>query len=188
MSNNEHLVSIGMPVYNSEQHIRQALDSVLAQDYEKFELIISDNASTDGTQKICLNYAARDERIRYYRNERNMGMKWNMNRLLELASGEYFKWAGSHDFIAPSFISRCKESLDTNPQVVLAYPIAQAIDEKGDAIKEIFAGDDRYARLTQFCQSLYCHCERAILCSHELWFVSRLGLTSLPATYDGHRQ
>ena len=67
------LVSIGMLVYNGEMHIRQALDSLLAQEYENFELIISDNASTDRTQDICLEYAARDERIRYYRNETNMG-------------------------------------------------------------------------------------------------------------------
>ena len=137
MSNNEHLVSIGMPVYNSEQRIRQALDSVLAQDYMNFELIISDNASTDGTQTICLQYAAMDKRIRYHRNERNMGMNWNMNRLRELASGEYFKWAGSHDVIAPSFISTCKKVLDTNPQVVLAYPLAQARNEKGETMESI---------------------------------------------------
>jgi len=137
MSNNEHLVSIGMSVYNSEQHIRQALDSVLAQDYENIELIISDNASTDGTQKICLDYAARDKRIRYYRNERNMGIAWNMNRVLELASGEYFKWAGSHDCVAPSFISACKQVLDTDPCVVLAYPLARVIDGKSETIQRV---------------------------------------------------
>lgn len=69
----EPLISIGLPVYNGERHIRQALDSLLAQNYGDFELIISDNASTDETQQICLEYAARDERIRYYRNERDMG-------------------------------------------------------------------------------------------------------------------
>ena len=81
MTDNKPLVSIGMPVYNSEQHIRQALDSVLAQDYEHFELIISDNASTDRTREVCLEYAARDKRIRYYQNERNMGIAWNQNRV-----------------------------------------------------------------------------------------------------------
>ena len=137
MSKNEHLVSIGMPVYNSEQHIRQALDSVIAQDYENFELIISDNASADGTQKICLDYVARDKRIRYYRNERNMGIAWNMNRLLELASGEYFKWASSYDCIAPSFISACKQVLDTDARVVLAYPLARVIDVKGETLQSV---------------------------------------------------
>jgi len=137
MTRNRPLVSIGMPVYNSEQHIRCALDSVLAQDYEHFEVIISDNASTDETEKICLGYASRDSRIRYYRNERNMGMAWNANRVFELSSGEYFKWAGSHDYVAPSFISACKQILDTDHRVVLAYPLARVIDGNGGTITEI---------------------------------------------------
>ncbi|MGH7380662.1 MAG: glycosyltransferase family 2 protein [Candidatus Methylomirabilales bacterium] len=134
---NKCLVSIGLPVYNSEQHIRQALDSLLVQDYQHFELIISDNASTDGTQQICLEYAARDGRIRYHRNERNMGIAWNLNRVFELSSGEYFKWAGSHDYVAPTFISACKRILDADPAVVLAYPLARVINEKGETVREI---------------------------------------------------
>ena len=137
MTDNKPLVSIGMPVYNSEQHIRQALDSVLAQDYEHFELIISDNASTDRTREVCLEYAARDKRIRYYQNERNMGIAWNQNRVFELSSGKYFKWAGSHDYVAPSFISACKHILDTDPHVVLAYPLARVVDGKDETIKGV---------------------------------------------------
>lgn len=137
MTNNKTLVSIGMPVYNSEQHLRQALDSVLAQDYRHFELVISDNASNDRTREICLEYAARDKRIRYYRNDENMGMTWNMNRVFELASGEYFKWASGSDFIAPSFIAACKSILDRHADVVLAYPLAQSVDGQGEEIKEI---------------------------------------------------
>lgn len=131
------LVSIGMPVYNTEKHIRQSLDSLLAQDYEDFELIISDNASTDGTQQICLEYAERDKRIQYHRNERNMGIAWNLNRVFELSSGEYFKWAGSHDYVAPTFISACKRILDGEPSVVLAYSLARVINEKGETIIDV---------------------------------------------------
>ena len=137
MAVNSALVSIGLPVYNSEQHIRQALDSLLVQDYQHFELIISDNASTDGTREICLEYAERDERIRYHRNERNMGIAWNQNRVFELASGEYFKWAGSYDYVAPTSISACKRILDADPAVVLAYPLARVINEKGETVREI---------------------------------------------------
>src|SRR3970040_2053781 len=129
--NNHPLVSIGMPVYNSEKHIRRTLDSIQAQDYERFELIISDNASADGTQEICLEYAAKDQRVRYYRNARNMGMLGNNNRLSELASGEYFKLAGSYDCLAPTFISACKRVLDDDPRVVLAYPLSRLVDENG---------------------------------------------------------
>ena len=137
MTNQRPLVSIGMMVYNSEQHIGQALDSLLAQDYEHFELIIADNASTDRTEKICREYAARDKRVRYYRNQRNMGVVWSANRLLELSSGEYFKWAGSYDYVAPSFISACKHILDNDPRVVLAYPLARFVNGNGEAIGEI---------------------------------------------------
>lgn len=136
MTDNKPLVSIGLPVYNTESHIQQALDSLLAQDYEDFELIISDNASTDRTREICLEYAARDKRIQYYRNERNMGIAWNQNRAFELSSGEYFKWMGSHDYVAPSFISACKQVLDADPGVVLAYPLARVVD-RSEAINGI---------------------------------------------------
>ena len=128
MIDRKPLVSIGLPVYNTESHIGQALDSLLAQDYEDFELIISDNASSDGTREICLEYAARDKRVRYYRNERNMGIAWNQNRAFELSSGKYFKWAGGHDYVAPSFISACKQVLDADSGVVLAYPLARVVD------------------------------------------------------------
>lgn len=137
MTNAKPLVSIGLPVYNSERHLTQALDSILAQDYCHFELVISDNASTDSTPRICLEYAERDKRIRYYRNDQNMGMTWNMNRVFELTSGEYFKWASSSDFIAPTFISVCKNILDRQSDVVLAYPLAQSVDGQGESIKEI---------------------------------------------------
>jgi glycosyltransferase involved in cell wall biosynthesis len=131
------LVSIGMPVFNSGHHIREALESVLAQDYHNLEVIISDNASTDQTQEICLEYAAKDERIHYHRNECNMGMSWNMNNVLKLSKGKYFKWAGSHDFIAPSFITECVEVLDANDNIVLAYPLAQAVNTLRKPIKDI---------------------------------------------------
>ena len=124
-------------MYNTEQHIRQSLDSLLAQDYEHFEVIISDNASSDETEKICVEYASRDSRIRYYRNECNMGMAWNANRVFELSSGEYFKWAGSHDYVAPSFITACKHILDTDRRVVLAYPLARVINENGETIRDV---------------------------------------------------
>ena len=82
---------------------------------------------------------SKDKRIRYYRNERNMGMSWNMNQLLTLAQGKYFKWAGSHDFVAPSFVSKCLEALNANPNAVLAYPLVQAVNGNGEPIKDIVA-------------------------------------------------
>ena len=113
-------VSVGMPVYNGERHIRQALDSLLAQDFEDFELIISDNASTDGTQEICLEYATRDSRIRYYRNYVNMGMTWNFNRVFELATGEFFMWAAHDDYRDHRYIRLCLEAFGIAENIVLS--------------------------------------------------------------------
>lgn len=116
------LVSVGMPVYNGAKTLRRALDSILAQDYTNFELIISDNASTDETPEICREYAARNSRIRYYRAEKNMGSVWNFNRVFELASGKYFMWAAHDDHRLPSFISKCIAQLEANPGAVLCVP------------------------------------------------------------------
>ena len=114
-------VSIGLPVYNGERFLARAIDSLLAQDFVDFELVISDNASTDGTGEISRDYAARDPRIRYHRNERNIGAVGNFNRTLDLASGEYFKWAAHDDWCAPQFLGRCVEVLDDDPSTVLCF-------------------------------------------------------------------
>jgi glycosyltransferase involved in cell wall biosynthesis len=128
VTNDNPLVSIGMPVYNGETYIRQTLDSLLAQDYRHFELVISDNASTDRTREICLDYAARDNRITFYRNETNLGAVHNFKRVLALSSGKYFMWASDHDLWDPSFISRCVSVLEEDLEVVLVYSRTMQID------------------------------------------------------------
>src|SRR5215218_525857 len=112
--------SVGVPVYNGEEFLAPALDAILAQDYADFELIISDNASTDGTQEIARQYAARDPRVRYSRNETNIGAVGNFNRVFALSTGKYFMWAGAHDLRHPSMLSRCIAVLEEDAEVVLA--------------------------------------------------------------------
>jgi len=129
MSDNKPRVSIGLPVFNGEGYLAEALDSILAQTYSDFELIISDNASTDRTPEICRAYAARDPRIRYYRNAKNLGASPNFNRVLELSSGEYFKWAAYDDVLGPEFLSRCITVLDQDPSIVLCHAKTGRIDE-----------------------------------------------------------
>lgn len=131
MSNDKPRVSIGLPVFNGENYLAAALDSLLAQTYSDFELVISDNASTDRTQEICKDYAAKDRRIRYYRNDRNLGAAKNHNRVFELSTGQYFKWAAHDDLCAPEYIERCVEVLDRDPSVVLCHPKTSIIDEHG---------------------------------------------------------
>ena len=129
-------VSIGLPVYNGERYIEEALRSILAQTYADFELIVVDNASTDRTRHICLSYAARDRRVRYYRNPENLGVARNYNRALQLARGAYFRWAAYDDLLAPGNLIRCVEILDGRPDVVLCYPRTINIDGSGAALGE----------------------------------------------------
>lgn len=116
------LVSVGMPIYNGAATVRRALDALLAQDYQHFELIVSDNASTDDTWDILSAYAARDTRVRLFRNEQNQGALDNFHRVFELAQGEYFMWAAHDDWWEPSFISTCLGLLVAQPQAALCYP------------------------------------------------------------------
>src|SRR5436190_13978533 len=99
-------LSIGVPVYNGEAFLAVTLESILDQSFTEFELIISDNASTDGTEEIARGIAARDERVRYHRNVANVGLAKNYNRLFSLASGEYFKWASADDVLLPGYLER----------------------------------------------------------------------------------
>lgn len=127
---NRARVTIGLPVFNAERYLTEALDSCMAQTYADFELIISDNASTDRTREICEAYAARDNRVRYYRNDRNLGASPNFNRVFALSSSEYFKWAPYDDVIAPGFLARCVQILDAHKDCVLCYSKAVIIDEQ----------------------------------------------------------
>ena len=128
-------VSIGMPVYNGANFLAETLDSLLAQRFTDFELIISDNGSTDETERICRTYAERDGRVRYLREEVNRGATWNHNRVIELARGEYFKLAAHDDLCLPDFLGRCVEVLDSSPDVVLCHPRVAIIDQAGDRLK-----------------------------------------------------
>lgn len=97
-------VSVGLPVYNGEKYLPQAIKSLLAQTFAEFELIICDNASTDRTQEISRTFTKRDQRIRYHRNPNNLGAAANFNLSFRLSSGEYFKWAAD-DLCAPEFLA-----------------------------------------------------------------------------------
>jgi glycosyltransferase involved in cell wall biosynthesis len=129
-------VTIALPVYNGENFIEAAIDSILAQTYTEFELLISDNGSTDRTREICLRYAAQDARIRYFRSDVNRGAGWNYENARALARGtDYFKWAAHDDIIAPTFLERCVTALDDDPGAVLAFSGVAAIDAEGTVLR-----------------------------------------------------
>ncbi|MCL4708118.1 glycosyltransferase family 2 protein [bacterium] len=128
------LISVGVPVYNGEGFLGQSLDSILAQTYEDFEVIISDNASSDYTEDICRVFAGKDARIRYFRNPNNIGAARNFNRVFELAHGEYFRWHSADDLCEPTLLEKCKATLEEHSDAVLCAPKTCLIDEKGSII------------------------------------------------------
>jgi glycosyltransferase involved in cell wall biosynthesis len=133
-------VSIGVPVFNGAGYLEVCLDSLLAQTYRDVEVLISDNASTDGTRDICRAYCERDERVRYYRQPRNRGVGANYRFLVEHASGEFFKWAAYDDVCAPRFVERCVAALDRSPSDVVAFPHTTFIDGAGEPLPRVDGG------------------------------------------------
>ncbi|HZC28030.1 MAG TPA: glycosyltransferase family A protein [Actinopolymorphaceae bacterium] len=127
-------LSIGLPVYNGERYLAEALEALLGQSYTDYELIISDNASTDRTPEICRDYAARDERIRYVRQETNLGASGNHNFVFRQARGELFKWASHDDLYGRDLLSRCIDALDADPELVLAHAWQAIIDGDGNVV------------------------------------------------------
>ena len=140
----EPRVSMGLPVFNGEEFLPRAIKSLLDQDYGDFELIISDNTSTDGTQRICEDFARQDKRIRYARNERNIGLAPNHNKTFRMARGEYFKWVAHDDEYSPKMLSSFVEALDSAPPSVTAvYSVCEYIDELGTRLGRFTDGVDR---------------------------------------------
>jgi len=125
------LVTIGLPVYNSEKYLRQSLDSLLGQTYSNFILIINDNASTDRTPQICQEYIDSDSRVQYYRNDYNIGNPRNFNRVFDLTKTQYLKWSTADDFWEPEFLDRAVEIMEADPGIILCYPKTFLIDDKG---------------------------------------------------------
>lgn len=127
----EQLVSIGLPVFNGERFLEQAVDSLLQQTYRNIELIISDNASTDTTQDICQRYAAADRRVRYSRLDENIGGVPNANRVFSLATGTYYMWAADDDIWQPTYVEQCVQQLERDAGAVLVCSEMAIIDETG---------------------------------------------------------
>jgi glycosyltransferase involved in cell wall biosynthesis len=124
-------LSVGLPVYNGEKYLAESLEALLGQTYEDFELIISDNASTDSTPEICRRYGKQDSRVRYIVQPRNIGAVPNHNFVVKHARGELFKWASDDDLYARDLLRRCIDALDEDPQVVLAHSKSAMIDSAG---------------------------------------------------------
>lgn len=153
-------VAIGLPVYNGERYVADAIECMRAQTLVDWVMVICDNASTDRTAEICQRFAALDPRIRYTRNERNIGATPNFNLAQEKAHvlGTYFKWIAADDRYEPTFLEKCVAALDANPDVVNAFAKTRLIDEHGKTIPEDpdrpVAGTTSTSVVTRFAASL----------------------------------
>lgn len=148
-------VSVGLPVYNGEDFLAESLDSLLNQTWTDLEIIIGDNASTDGTEQICRDAAARDPRVRYIRHEENLGAAPNYNLVFAEARGEFFKWASHDDICASTLIEKCLAVFDQRDDVALVAPRTRIIDAAGAAVRDLeneleLVEDDPHQRLRRF--------------------------------------
>jgi glycosyltransferase involved in cell wall biosynthesis len=128
------VVSVGIPVYNGENYIAEAIRSVLSQTFGSLELIIQDNASTDRTADLCLEFQAQDRRVRYFRNPRNLGAAPNYNLAYNMARGKYFKWLAHDDRLTPTYFEATTKALDERPDAVLCNTVIRYIDGSGEFI------------------------------------------------------
>lgn len=170
-------VSIGLPVYNGAAFLREAIESILGQTYADFELIVSDNASSDATRDICLELAAQDPRISYHRQDHNIGQGPNHNFCVARASGEYFRWAAHDDLIAPEYLTRCVAALERERDAVLCHSQTRIFGDGHEALvaplRNVDAprGSDRFAAVIlkpHWCVDIYGLIRRSALLQTNL--------------------
>ena len=131
----EPLVTIGIPVYNEEKYLSRAIESVLSQSYPHFQLIVSDNCSTDNSYEIAKQYEELDKRIRVFKHNKNYGPVLNFQYLLNEANTEYFAWLGSHDYYEKDFLQDAISIHQNNQECSLVYPIVTLVNEEGEFIE-----------------------------------------------------
>jgi len=131
-------ITIGLPVYNNAEFLRQMLDSIIDQDWQDFIVVVSDDCSTDETETICREYEARDDRIQYSRNEKNLGSLKNHQRVLDLAESEYFMFARGHEILPPTLLGCAMQVLTQQHDVVLACAPTRWVNEKGLVLEDKF--------------------------------------------------
>lgn len=130
------MVSLGLPVFNGENYLAEAIESALQQSYQNFELIIVDNASHDRTLEICQEYAARDPYIRIFKNPRNMGAVYSFNKTFTESRGTYFKWMAHDDVICPSFLEKCVAALEADEAASMCFSKVKIMDGNGELISD----------------------------------------------------
>lgn len=134
MVKSKPLVTIGIPVHNGMPYLPETVQSLLDQTWDDFELVISDNASNDGTSEFCREIVQRDPRVRLLRNDAKVGAAVNFNRLVDGAQGKYFKWAAADDLCRPEFVQRCVDALERTPDAVVSHCQFDCIGPHGETV------------------------------------------------------
>jgi len=152
---NKPLVSIGMPLYNAQKRLRLALDALVNQTFRDFELIISDNASTDDTKSICMEYASKYPQITYTRRDKNMGGPDNFKFVLTKATGTYFMWAAYDDLWDVNYLTECVKVFSENPDCVTVFSHVNVVDINTDQIIRTLNPSSRasYLKVVRVAQS-----------------------------------
>jgi glycosyltransferase involved in cell wall biosynthesis len=170
---------MGVPVYNEENYLRETLESLLAQTCGDFEIIVSDNASTDGTEAICREFAAADPRLRYIRQTANIGAPANWNFVAREARGRYFKWSSASDLVLPHFLQSCIQPMEADSSIVLCYGKTSYIDGEGKPFQfrdnDVEALEERPSeRFERICQYLSVNNEQYGLMRRDALLKTRL--------------
>ena len=149
---NNPLVSIGLPVFNGEDFLEKALDSILKQSYKNIEVIVCDNASTDRTRTIIDTYRKNDNRIKYHRHDTNLGAAANYNSTFELSKGKYFKWAAHDDVMHEDYIEQCVQAMESDSSTSVVQSLVGQIDENGTVTTHEYTGvDDIFSEDASIC-------------------------------------
>ena len=148
-------VFIGMPVYNGADFINRALDGIRNQSFRDWSLLISDNGSEDETKDICQYYAKLDNRVKYYRQERNLGAVANFKFLLDNANGTYFAWAAADDVWQPDFLLSCVSILEQNDKIGMAFCNIVNVDGFDNIVRNyqefsLFANNNGLLRVSNY--------------------------------------
>jgi glycosyltransferase involved in cell wall biosynthesis len=161
--NSSPIVSFGVPVRNGEKYLPRLFDSLLAQDFADFEVIIGDNLSDDRTEEICREYARRDARIKYFKHPENLGQSGNFNRVFELSKGKYFRWIGDDDWLEPEYTRKCVEFLENHQDFIAVTTEQDHVFDDGTVYYKEFKGERldssqayvRFRRMVWFMTSDY---------------------------------
>lgn len=140
MQSADTLVSIGLPVRNGAPTLRSVITSVLAQDHACLELVICDNASTDGTEDLCREIAKHDSRVIYYKQPRNMGLLNNFIHAMRFAKGTFFRWIGDTDRLASNYVSRCLKAFAEDSRLILVTTGIRYIQPDGTSRTFSYSG------------------------------------------------